>query len=129
MTITSDPITSQAAGIAGRMLRLAEAGVATLASRWRAARNRRAVASLLGWDDRALSDIGLTPADVRSALAASPAEDASARLSALWHERRAAVRAGATEQRLRERRKPPIAALQIGRAVRRGASPVAKRPR
>jgi uncharacterized protein YjiS (DUF1127 family) len=52
--------------------------------------NRRAVLALLDWDERALSDIGLTRADVRLALGLPFREDPSARLQAWALERRAA---------------------------------------
>lgn len=53
-------------------------------------RNRRAVMTLLDWDDRALRDIGLTRGDVRLALGVPMKEDPSARLSVWAAERRAA---------------------------------------
>lgn len=69
----------------------------------RAFRNRRAVGSLLQWDDRMLADIGLTPNDVRSVMALPVAEDPSHRLGALAAERRAAERATAHERLRRTR--------------------------
>jgi uncharacterized protein YjiS (DUF1127 family) len=62
-------------------------------------RNRRQVARLLKWDAHMLRDIGLTPGDVRSALASPLAEDPSCRLDMLVRERRRAVQAGARERR------------------------------
>jgi uncharacterized protein YjiS (DUF1127 family) len=53
-------------------------------------RNRRAVMTLLDWDDRALRDIGLTRGDVRLALGMPFREDPSARLQEWALERRAA---------------------------------------
>jgi uncharacterized protein YjiS (DUF1127 family) len=53
-------------------------------------KNRRAVNQLLGWDDHALRDIGLTRADVRLSLALPWREDPSSRLCDWAHERRAA---------------------------------------
>ncbi len=83
----------------GDKLRLAiEAGFARLAALWRAARNRRSVARLLEWDDHMLRDIGVTPGDVRSALATPFGDDASYRLGAMSLERRRAVRAVAQER-------------------------------
>jgi uncharacterized protein YjiS (DUF1127 family) len=69
-----------------------EAAVARLAGMWTAARNRRQVNRLLAWDSRMLADIGLTEGDVRSALAARPAEDPSAYLTAFSCERKSAAR-------------------------------------
>jgi uncharacterized protein YjiS (DUF1127 family) len=64
-----------------------------------AVRNRRQVAKLLTWDAHMLRDIGLTPGDVRSALASPLAEDPSCRLDMLVRERRRAVQARARERR------------------------------
>ena len=84
---------------AGDRLRLAvEAGFARLAAVWGAARNRRSIARLLEWDDHMLRDIGLTPGDVRSALATPLGDDPSLRLGSLSLERRRAVRAVAKER-------------------------------
>jgi uncharacterized protein YjiS (DUF1127 family) len=73
-------------GIAGTLLLTAGALV-------RAAQNRRAVAKLLEWDERALSDIGLTGADVRSAMAAPVGIDPSLDLRQRSAERRSSERA------------------------------------
>ncbi len=63
--------------------------VATTASNaWRVWRNRKTVANLANLDDRALRDIGLTRADVRSALAAPAGHDPSRQLASLVAERR-----------------------------------------
>ncbi len=83
---------------AARLLHLAGAGFARLAALWRAMRNRRSVARLLEWDDHMLRDIGLTPGDVRSALASPMADDPSYRLAAMSVERRSAFRAAALER-------------------------------
>jgi len=69
------------------------AGAARVAAMWQAAKNRRSVNGLAGWDDRMLGDIGLTRGDVHSALASGFAEDPSYRLSAFSSERRFAARA------------------------------------
>lgn len=61
---------------------------APFVTRYRAWKNRRSVARLLSWDDRMLSDIGLTQGDVYSAMAVRAAEDASVQLSMLSAERR-----------------------------------------
>lgn len=53
-------------------------------------RNRRAVMTLLEWDDHALRDIGLTRGDVRLALGVPIKEDPSARLMEWAAERRSA---------------------------------------
>jgi uncharacterized protein YjiS (DUF1127 family) len=81
-----------------RLQHLAGMAVFRLVGVWRAVQNRRAVAKLLEWDDRALRDIGLTQGDVRSAMAGPVVEDPSARLATMSGERRAAVRALAREQ-------------------------------
>lgn len=51
-------------------------------------RNRRAVVTLLDWDDRALSDIGLTRVDVQLSLALPITDDPSTRLMNWAAERR-----------------------------------------
>ncbi len=53
-------------------------------------RNRRAVVSLLNWDERALRDIGLTRADVRLSLALPYRDDPSTQLMFWALERRSA---------------------------------------
>ncbi|HET7718092.1 MAG TPA: DUF1127 domain-containing protein [Bauldia sp.] len=70
----------------------------------KAARNRRQVARLLSWDARMLRDIGLTPGDVRSAMASPLGDDPSGRLGAMAEERRNAIHAAARERLERERR-------------------------
>ncbi len=79
-----------------------ESGLARLVALWRTARNRRAVVRLLEWDAHMLRDIGLTPGDVRSALASPLGDDPSYRLGAMSIERRRAVQAAA-EERFRSR--------------------------
>ena len=61
-------------------------------------RNRRQVARLLHWDAHMLRDIGLTPGDVRSALASPLVEDPSYRLDTMARERRSAFLATARER-------------------------------
>ena len=75
-----------------------DAGASRLAAVWNAVKNRRSVNQLAGWDDRMLSDIGLTRGDVDSALASGFADDPSSRLSAFSSERKSGTRA-----QLRER--------------------------
>ena len=53
-------------------------------------RNRRAVVTLLNWDERALRDIGLTRADVQLSLALPLREDPSTQLMFWALERRSA---------------------------------------
>jgi len=65
--------------------------------RWRVWRNRREARALLSWDAHALQDIGLTPLDVRLAMAMPYHVDASKRLRVLAVERRAGNRAQAQE--------------------------------
>ena len=65
---------------------------ARLVAMWRAWRNRWQVVPLLGFDDRALRDIGLTRSDVTGALASPADEDPSLRLARAAHERRDARR-------------------------------------
>ncbi len=68
-----------------------------------AVRNRRQVAKLLTWDSRMLRDIGLTPGDVRSAMASPLGDDPSCRLDSMARERRNAFHAAARERVARER--------------------------
>jgi uncharacterized protein YjiS (DUF1127 family) len=66
-------------------------------------RNRRQVAKLLHWDSRMLRDIGLTPGDVRSAMASPLGDDPSYRLETMARERRNSFHAAARERLERER--------------------------
>jgi uncharacterized protein YjiS (DUF1127 family) len=68
-----------------------------------AVRNRRQVAKLLSWDARMLRDIGLTPGDVRSAMASPLRHDPSCRLDGIARERRNAFHAAARERLARGR--------------------------
>jgi len=68
-----------------------------------AVRNRRQVAKLLSWDARMLRDIGLTPGDVRSAMASPLGDDPSCRLDGIARERRNALHAAARERHARLR--------------------------
>lgn len=88
---------------AAAVLAMGAAALVRVSEVVRAMHNRRSVGRLLAWDDRMLRDIGLTPGDVRSAMALPIAEDPSQRLGALSVERRAAERAAALE-RLRDAR-------------------------
>jgi uncharacterized protein YjiS (DUF1127 family) len=80
-----------------RLRHLVEAAWAGVVASWNAAKNRRAVAHLLEWDDRMLGDIGLTQSDVRSAMSGRLSVDPSSSLSAFSSERRMATRANARE--------------------------------
>ena len=82
-----------------RTLTLVEAAARGVAALWNAVKNRRQVARLLEWDDRMLSDIGLTQGDVRAALSGNLNEDPTDQLGALYGERRYATRATAREVR------------------------------
>ena len=96
-------LTQSAPGSAGEKLRrLVEAGLARLVALWRAAQNRRKVARLLEWDAHMLRDIGLTPSDVQSAMAAPMGHDPSSHLHAMSLERRMAARAAVEENRGRQ---------------------------
>ena len=86
-------LSTRPASAGERLQHLAGMAVARVAAVWRAMQHRRAVAKLLDWDARALRDIGLTPSDVRSALAGPIADDPSARLACMSSERRAAIKA------------------------------------
>jgi uncharacterized protein YjiS (DUF1127 family) len=113
----------QPASAGERLLHLVQGGLARMAAVWRAARNRRSVGKLLDWDNRLLSDIGLTPGDVRSALASPLGDDPSYRLGVFSVERRAAFRAQAEERanRLRStpvRTKSEVTAAAFGSARR-----------
>jgi uncharacterized protein YjiS (DUF1127 family) len=68
-----------------------------------AVRNRRQVAQLLHWDSHMLRDIGLTPGDVRSAMATPLGDDPSCRLDSMARERRNAFHDAARERVERER--------------------------
>lgn len=92
-------ITSTAPATTGERFQLfLEAAYGRVVGIVRAARNRRAVAKLLEWDERMLRDIGLTPGDVHAAMALRVSEDPSQKLDALSAERRAAIRAEARER-------------------------------
>ncbi|WP_421726623.1 DUF1127 domain-containing protein [Bauldia sp.] len=67
----------------------------------RAYRNRRAVANLLSLDPHMLGDMGVTPHDVRSALASRITDDPSTHLASLAQERRAARTAQSRERQRR----------------------------
>ena len=103
MTSTTEFIAARPARAGGRLLRLVEAGAARVAAWWRAAGNRRSVVTLLDWDERMLRDIGLTPNDVRSALAMPLSRDPTSHLGDLSHERRMALRATVRERLVRRR--------------------------
>lgn len=91
-------LTQSTAGAGEKLRRIVGAGLARLAALWRAARNRRSVARLLEWDAHMLRDIGLTPGDVHSALAAPMGDDPSYHLGAMSLERRRAAHAAARER-------------------------------
>ncbi len=95
--VAFDASTSGRASAGERMLGLAALAADWVGGVWRAARNRRSIASLLEWDERMLRDIGLTRGDVCAVMALPARHDPSARLSELSLERRAAVRARARE--------------------------------
>lgn len=63
---------------------------ATVRQLARSLRNRRALAPLAEWDERALRDIGLTRADLHLALGAPLSEDPSTQLARWAQERRSA---------------------------------------
>jgi uncharacterized protein YjiS (DUF1127 family) len=92
---------------AERLLHLAGAAIARIAAVFAAIRNRRTVMRMLEFDDRMLSDIGLTRGDVHASLAAPIDDDPSRRLTGYWQERRSAARASA-RQRLRPPRRMKI---------------------
>jgi len=75
------------------ILAVAAAAAHGLAVRIRVWKNRRDVARLLEWDDRMLSDIGLSQGDVYCAMAARADEDPSVQLTMLAMERRFAHQA------------------------------------
>ena len=86
-----------------RLVSLLFSAATRLVHAWQAARNRRAVAKLLQWDARMLRDIGLTQGDVAAVMALPRGVDPSRRLRFLSVERRAAVRAEASERMARSR--------------------------
>jgi uncharacterized protein YjiS (DUF1127 family) len=86
-----------------RLVTAAAAVLGRAADFLRSVHNRRKVAKLLEWDARMLRDIGLTPGDVRSAMASPLGEDPSWRLDALARERRRAIQAAARERLARQR--------------------------
>ena len=75
-----------------RLRALFVAGAQRAATVWTAVKNRREATQLLNWDDRMLSDIGLTRGDVRSAFSGTLADDPSYRLSESRRARRSARR-------------------------------------
>ncbi len=75
-----------------RLRNLAAAAMARLVAVRTARKNRRSVTRLLYWNDHMLRDIGLTRADLHSALAARFLDDPSERLASLQGESRAADR-------------------------------------
>jgi uncharacterized protein YjiS (DUF1127 family) len=87
----------------GFLLTLGAAALHHAAALVEAMRHRRQVAKLLEWDSRMLRDIGLTPGDVRSALASRLGDDPSYRLDRMARERRSAFHATARERTERER--------------------------
>lgn len=88
---------------AGLLFPLVSATLQHAAAYIEAVRNRRQVAKLLSWDSHMLRDIGLTPGDVRSAMASPLGDDPSCRLETMAHERRNAFHAAARERLERER--------------------------
>ena len=79
---TTELSQSPSTGAGEKLWQLVGAGLARLVTLWRAARNRRAIARLMEWDAHMLRDIGLTPGDVRAALASPVGDDPSYRLGA-----------------------------------------------
>lgn len=98
-TAASSPLT-----VGEKLQSVAATFAVRVAGFWRAAKNRRSVSRLLEWDAHMLRDIGLTPGDVRSALAGPVSDDPSYRLGVMSVERRAAFRAQARERLFREHR-------------------------
>ncbi len=84
---------------AGSVFGALRGAVAAVAHFIQAEIDRRQTMKLLGSDDRMLSDIGITRADVYAALLTSAGEKASEHLSDVRRERRAAERAQALEVR------------------------------
>jgi len=96
---TFETFSSEARTTGGnRILALVGGAFAAAAMRIRVWKNRRQVATLLGWDDHMLRDIGLTQGDVYCAMATRVDEDASVQLSMLSLERRFARKAQARER-------------------------------
>jgi uncharacterized protein YjiS (DUF1127 family) len=93
MATTTEFSHTELANPAHGLRQVFEAGAARAVALWNAVKNRRSVNQLAGWDDRMLSDIGLTRGDVHSALASGFAEDPSNRLSAFSGERKSAAHA------------------------------------
>ncbi|MCB1496911.1 MAG: DUF1127 domain-containing protein [Bauldia sp.] len=91
----------------GTLLRLAGTAASRAVALLRAWRNRHQVARLLALDARMLSDIGITPGDVRSAMAMPVSSDPSSHLADLAQERRTAQRARLGQIRRAERRSRP----------------------
>ena len=100
---TTDLTQTQQPTAGERIQHVVAVSAARVAAVWRAAMNRRSVNGLLDWDDRMLSDIGLTRGDVNSALAGRLADDPSTRLRMLSSERRSAIRAQHREEAVRRR--------------------------
>lgn len=96
----------QTTRVSSQFLAAATTGLKTVLAatgrQWRVWKNRREARQLLGWDERALRDIGLTPMDVQLAMALPGSVDASSRLRILAVERRAGERAMAEERRAKK---------------------------
>jgi uncharacterized protein YjiS (DUF1127 family) len=97
MTMATYDDTRSGAGT-GLLLPLVSAVLQQAVAFVEAMRNRRQVARLLSWDSRMLRDIGLTPGDVRSAMASPFGDDPSCRLDTMARERRNAFHAAARER-------------------------------
>jgi len=94
------------AGAGGEFLRLVTTALSRAVALWQAYRSRRAIAQLLAFDEHMLRDIGLTSGDVRAAMGTPISDDPSRYLAGFAHERRAAFRANAREERARSRIRP-----------------------
>lgn len=108
MTVHKLEFSFDQAGKADRgIVSLANDAVNWMAGLWTAIQARRSINRLLKWDDRMLSDIGVTRGDVVSAVSGSITENPGMRLSRLASERRIA-----NEQRLAAARRHRRAALR-----------------
>lgn len=114
---TAEQTTTLTRTYGAQALAAVRGAVARVKAMVRAWQNRRDVRMLLEFDDRMLSDIGLTRTDVTSALASPPDVDPSRRLRVMAVERRAAGRAQARER------------LEHVENAKAAGDPVASRPR
>lgn len=98
MTPVTDTTTCARSGFFAALAAATATVARAVINLWRALMHRRTVLEMASFDDRMLSDIGLTRGDVHAALSLPMDSDPSARLRILAVERRAGNRALARER-------------------------------